>query len=461
MAYGVMKVHIRQSRYPDLYAFLDENSKRAKKLRNATLFRLRNNFTAHNKTALTDNEQEVQDEIRLMHETYPSVGKVGAVVSHFKMDKLLRATKNPDYFSGMPMQAAEHTARQACEDFSNWLSALKDYKAHPEKYLGKPRMPGYVKTDKAQIPFTNQECRIKDGCLCFPKTPCSVPFSGIPEGSTLKEVKCSPDGDDFVLFVVYETPDEGPALCDMPFVAAVDFGISNLAAVVTDADAPCLIYKGGAAKATNQWYNKERARLQSALTKGKSPDEKHPETHALKALSQRRERFIFDFFHKVAKHLVDWCVENGIGTLILGSNKLWKQECNMGSANNQTFVQMPFYTLKKMLQYLCERVGIRCIEQEESYTSKASAADRDAIPVYDPENKEAKYPFSGKRIKRGLYRTGDGHFLNADLNGAANIGRKALPEFLKEADIPGKLSNIEVIRYGAFYKMPAKLKVSG
>ena len=165
MAYGVMKVHIRQSRYPDLYAFLDENSRRAKKLRNATLFRLRNNFTAHNKTALTDNEQEVQDEIRLMHETYPSVGKVGAVVSHFKMDKLLRATKNPDYFSGMPMQAAEHTARQACEDFSNWLSALKDYKAHPEKYLGKPRMPGYVKTDKAQIPFTNQECRIKDGCL--------------------------------------------------------------------------------------------------------------------------------------------------------------------------------------------------------------------------------------------------------------------------------------------------------
>ena len=457
MAYGVVKIYISEDRYPDLYAWLDDMSHKAKRLKNASLFIVRNNFTAHGKDSLTANEQEVQDEIALMYETYPSAGKVKSVISYGLLDKILRATKNPDYFSGLPMQSAEAVARQACADFTNWLKALKKWKTNPELFLGKPRMPGYIKGDKAQVPFTNQDCKIRNGRLCMPGKR-SVAIAAVPDKAVLKEVKGSPAGDDYVLFVTYETPDSVPIPGSMPFTAAIDFGLNNLAAVVTDADTPCLIYKGGAAKAKNQWFNKERARLQSALMIGKSPDEYPGETHALRALSQDRERFLFDFFHKIGKHLVEWCMENGISRLIVGSNKLWKQECSIGSVNAQNFVQMPFYTFKKILKYLCERAGILFVEQEESYTSKASAADGDDIPVYRSNSNE-KLSFSGKRIKRGLYRTKDGYLLNADLNGATNIGRKATSDFLKETDIVKKLSEIQVLRYGDFYKTsPSKNK---
>ena len=76
------------------------------------------------------------------------------------------------------------------------------------------------------------------------------------------------------------------------------------------------------------------------------------------------------------------------------------------------------------LQYLCDRYGIRYVEQEESYTSKASFFDCDEIPVFDA-NQKTEYVFSGKRIKRGLYQCKNGKTLNADVNGAANILRKS------------------------------------
>lgn len=37
-----------------------------------------------------------------------------------------------------------------------------------------------------------------------------------------------------------------------------------------------------------------------------------------------------------------------------------------------------------------------------------------------------KCRFSGKRVKRGLYRTKNGRLFSADLNGALNIARKEL-----------------------------------
>ena len=64
------------------------------------------------------------------------------------------------------------------------------------------------------------------------------------------------------------------------------------------------------------------------------------------------------------------------------------------------------------------------IEQEESYTSKASFLDLDELPIYDAETPYTG-TFSGKRIKRGLYRALSGRLINADVNGAANILRKS------------------------------------
>lgn len=136
--YTVRKVYITKNRYPGLYAVMDDFARKAKLLRNAALFRIRNNFTARNKEHLTANETEVRNEIL---NTHFKKHRPKAVISYTQLDRIMRDNNNPDYFSGLPMQSAEEVLKGACRDFKGWLSALKDYKAHPEKYLGKPKMP--------------------------------------------------------------------------------------------------------------------------------------------------------------------------------------------------------------------------------------------------------------------------------------------------------------------------------
>ena len=155
MAYSVTKLNIRQVRYPELYAYLDDMSRKAKLLRNAALFRIRNNFTIRGKDCPTAHELEVRDEVQSMYNAYPSQKEIKSVIPGFALEKLMRVTKNPDFFSGLPMQTAQLIVQQACADFQSWLKALKDWKLHPDKYLGKPKMPGYAKSDFGQVPFTN------------------------------------------------------------------------------------------------------------------------------------------------------------------------------------------------------------------------------------------------------------------------------------------------------------------
>jgi IS605 OrfB family transposase len=180
------------------------------------------------------------------------------------------------------------------------------------------------------------------------------------------------------------------------------------------------VVDGRKLKSINQWFNKENARLQSI--KDKQKIERLTERQA--RLFVNRNNQIRDYLNKAAKLIVDHCITNQIGKVIVGFNLGMKQDINIGSRNNQNFVQIPFYSLRGKLKALCERYGLTYQEQEESYTSKASALDGDDLPTYNAD-KPATYQFSGKRVKRGLYRTKDGHLVNADCNGAANIGRKS------------------------------------
>jgi putative transposase len=144
-------------------------------------------------------------------------------------------------------------------------------------------------------------------------------------------------------------------------------------------------------------------------------------------LSYRRKNQVNDYLNKAARYIIDECLNKKIGTIVVGYNPTLKQSTNMGKRNNQNFVQIPIFTLRAKLESLCERYGLSYVEQEESYTSKASSLDRDDIPVYNADNPRAK-KFSGKRIKRGLYKTKVGHLINADCNGSLNIGFKSKHE---------------------------------
>lgn len=201
---------------------------------------------------------------------------------------------------------------------------------------------------------------------------------------------------------------------------ALDLGINNLVTAVSSIGKSFII-DGKKLKSINQWYNKQNAHLQSIKDKqhiGKRP------TNKQKANARNRNNKINDYMNKTARIIIDYCINNDIGTLIVGYNETFQRNSNIGKINNQAFVNIPYRQLRSKLEYLCELNGIAFVKQEESYTSKASFWDKDNIPVYNNDNPKT-YQFSGNRIYRGLYKTANGKYLNADVNGALNIMKKS------------------------------------
>ena len=201
---------------------------------------------------------------------------------------------------------------------------------------------------------------------------------------------------------------------------ALDFGINNLVTAVSS-NGRSFIIDGRRLKSINQWFNKENARLQSIKDKqhfGKKT------TNRQKAIARDRNNKVNDYMSKAARKIVDYCIANDIGTLVAGYNVTFQRNSYIGKQNNQNFVNIPYGLLRDKLSYLCELNGITYVEQEESYTSKASFWDKDNIPVYNNDNPK-EYHFSGSRIHRGMYKTASGFNFNADVNGALNIMRKS------------------------------------
>ena len=201
---------------------------------------------------------------------------------------------------------------------------------------------------------------------------------------------------------------------------AIDLGINNLATCVTNTGKSFII-DGRRLKSINQWFNKENARLQSIKDKqhfGKRT------TNRQKAIARDRNNKVNDYMSKAARIIINYCITNDIGTLVVGYNETFQRGSNLGKANNQNFVNIPYGKLREKLEYLCELNGMVFVKQEESYTSKASFWDKDNIPVYNADNPQ-EYAFSGNRIHRGLYKTKNGITFNADVNGALNILRKS------------------------------------
>ncbi len=201
---------------------------------------------------------------------------------------------------------------------------------------------------------------------------------------------------------------------------ALDLGINNLVTAVSS-DGSSFIIDGRRLKSINQWFNKKNARLQSIKDKqglGKKTTDRQ------KAIARDRNNKVNDYMNKTARKVIDYCITNDIGTLVVGYNETFQRSSHIGKRNNQNFVNIPYGKLRAKLEYLCELNGIIFVKQEESYTSKASFWDMDTIPVYNSDNPE-EYQFSGKRIHRGLYKMANGKTFNADVNGALNIMRKS------------------------------------
>jgi len=223
----------------------------------------------------------------------------------------------------------------------------------------------------------------------------------------------------FNVTYIYES-DDIPAQVNPEHLMGIDLGMDNLAACVTTKQTSFVI-DGKRLKSVNQWFNKRNSQLQSAAYKQGIKGF----TEQQFRITDRRNRRVRDYLNKAARHIINHCIDQEIGKVVVGYNPGMKQDSNMGTRNNQNFVQVPIFALRLKLKSLCERYGIIFIEQEESYTSKSSFVDGDPIPVYNADN-PIEFKGSGKRIKRGLYRTKKGWLINADINGSANILRKHL-----------------------------------
>ena len=439
-----------------IYSYCDDFCRKAKLLYNAALFRIRNIFTGYEKEHRTDNEEDIFCEVHALQDVHPQI-HVRKVISYNHLEKLMRVTENPDFFIGLPMQTAQAMVKQAVTDFKNWLASLREYKNHPEKILGRPKIPHYKKQDLATVIITNQDAVLYPSetgvSLKLPIIKKRLSFSNISEHAFLKEVRIKPYHGRFLFCLSFEVTEQVMDT-SMPYTCAIDFGIDNFAAIVCD-DGSSAIYKGGAVLSDTQWFHKQKAMYISILTNGHK--NRYATSKRLADLSYHHANFVKDQCHKISRSIIDFCVDHYAGTLIFGVNPLWKQNSRIGKINNQKFVSMPIAFLRAMITYKALNAGIKIIEQEESYTSKADITTKDYIPTYRVDDENAQ--FSGIRIKRGLYRCADGTILNADCHAAANIMRKAVPDIWDRTTDFSFLTSPKV--YGFHELNPKSIPVKG
>ena len=334
--------------------------------------------------------------------------------------------KNSENYKKLNSNMAQQVLKEVDGSFKSFFGLLK--LAKNGQYDNKKiKLPKYLAKD-AFTTLVIAFVRLKDGMLIIPysnsfrKThkEIAIKLPPVLKGKKIKEIRIIPKQHSryFEIQYIYEVEEVQREL-NKENGLGIDLGIDNLCTCVTNTGASFLI-DGRKLKSINQYYNKINAKLQSIKDKQKI----ERTTLRQKRIARKRNNRIEDYLSKAARIIINYCLNNDIGKLVLGYNEDFQRNSNIGSINNQNFVNIPYGKLRDKLIYLCKLYGIEFKLQEESYTSKASFFDGDEIPIYDKENLQ-EYIFSGKRIKRGLYQTSTGKLINADCNGALNILRKS------------------------------------
>jgi putative transposase len=363
--------------------------------------------------------------------TYESRQQYFKNQSVVKYPDLYKIAKTNENYGLLYSQVAQQSLKSVAESFTSFRALEKLVKKG--EIHQKPRLPRYrTKGGMYPVSYPGQALKVienkirlplgKKGKEYFGKDALWVPLPERIKNCQIKELRLIPRNGTVWVEYVYESLTEQAPSCSLEVtgVLGIDHGINNWLTCVSSGKP--FIIDGHRLKSWNQWFNKEKARVQSEHVIHKLP--KGFSSKRLQQLSEIRTRRMRDAVNKAVRTIVDYCENNQINVLVFGWNKAQKQEVNMGVVTNQNFVQIPTAKVKNRLQQECDLRGWRFVEQDESYTSKASFLDRDILPVKVGEKPDNWQP-SGKRIKRGLYRSSAGLLINADVNGAANIIRKS------------------------------------
>ena len=273
-----------------------------------------------------------------------------------ELDKICQCA---DCYKELGSQASQKIIQLLDKNWKSFFKAIKDWSKNPSKYLGRPKLPKYKAKDGRQVfILKNIQCSITDGLFRIS----FKPFGGftVPTRANGRLIQCRfiPKSGNYVMEVVYET--EAPDIIDFKptNIASIDLGIDNFATITNNIGLPPIAIKGRIIKSYNQYYNKQKAKIQSELM---LTNKKHW-SRRLNQLTNKHHNKIKDWMHKASKQIVEYCVLYGIDTLICGYNAGWKQESNMGKKVNQKFENIPFLMFVQQLTYKCENNGINFIQ---------------------------------------------------------------------------------------------------
>ena len=383
----------------------------------------------------------------ILNQEYKNSGKY---ISYGELDKIMKRTFNLEKeinYKLLPAQTSQQILKLLDKNYKSFFKSIKDYKSNPTKYKGTPKPPKYKKEYNILI-YTNQNSKIKDKSIKLSKVKevIKIPKNiWVDELLNYKQIRILPKKSYIKVEIIYEVKELNPKL-DKNSYASIDLGVNNIITLITNIKTRPLIINGKPLKSFNLYYNKLKSKYQSIKDKQGIKQN----TKRIIKIEEKRENYFSNIFHQISRKIINYLLDNKISKLVIGYNKEWKNDVKMRKSNKQTFIQIPFNKLLQYLEYKANLVGIEVIYQEESYTSKADALNFDKIPNYK-KDKKGSYQFSGKRVKRGLYKSAKGVLLNSDVNGAINILRKVIGDaFIKLSDIglwsnPVKINPLQTI----------------
>ena len=342
----------------------------------------------------------------------------GKWLRYYELCKLSR--QDLDYTNMPAAKSAQQTLRLLDANWKSFFKSIKDWSKNKDKYSGRPKLPKYKPKDGQMVLFvTNQQVKQRGNLLTFPKS-----FGGFtikprcvtsPNFEKINQVRIVPQNQIFCVEIVYSITINDTPLQDNGRIMSIDLGLDNLATIVTNTGLQPIIVNGKGLKSTNQYYNKKNAHYQRIA---KQMNNKNY-TNRLHRLTRKRNFKIEDALHKISRFIVDTALSNQITTVVIGNNQGWKQSISLGRKTNQSFVTIPHQKLIEKICYKAKLHGIRVISTEESYTSGTSFLDGE-LPTKDVYNKT-------RRIHRGLFRSNQGVFINADVNAGYQIMKKVFP----------------------------------
>ena len=404
----------RVYKYSPYYKMLDDYCFKAKNLYNNGMFHIRQYYLYYK--ALQDNKST--ENLNLSDYLLDYMKDKGSYIDYYKLDYLSKQLKNSltDDYKSLPMASiSQGILKQLNQNWQSFFKSIKDFAKHPDKYKGKPKLPKYLdKNGRYLLVLTNQNCKLKDGIIHFPKS-----FDGFnlqTKVDNIKQVRIIPRGNYYQIEIVYNKEDK-PLREDNNKYLSVDIGVNNLAAITNNFNGSQYLISGKPLKSVNQYYNKLLANYKSKSKRYNGLDS----TKRIQSLTENRNNFMKTYMHKASKLLIDLAVSYDVSKIVIGYNKDWKQEVNIGKQNNQTFVSIPFLTFVNYVSYKAKLQGIEVIITEESYTSGTSYIDRE-LPIKENYNKN-------RRIHRGLFKSNDGILLNSDVNGSYQILKKVIGDY--------------------------------